>query len=660
MSQERIQILERALARERAARKQAEKILENKAAELHEANRRLEKSYTELESLLYRKDSELQGVFENIVDAYVIMDLWGNVLKMNDSAIDLIGFESDNISVNLMDIVHPDDLLLVNKSFRTLHRKGALTDINIRIITNKNEEKLVHINASIIYDNGVAVAAQGIVRDITKAKEAQEQLIESENRLASLIANLDSGVLLEDENRRIVFANRKFCELFEINLDPNQLKGADCSNAAEENKVHFKNPGNFVDRIHEILHNKMEVLGDELEMKNGKILERDYIPISDSNIYRGNLWTYKDVTLRRRYRKSLEAQKQKYSSIIANMNLGLMEVDNEGKILMVNQSFLDMSAYDEDELVGNVAKEMFVASSNSETIEQEKVKRKKGQSSSYEIIGKTKTGEERFWLISEAPNYNLNGKITGSIGIYLDITDLKNLQIQKEKLLRELEKSNDGLQEYAHIVSHDLKSPLRSIDALVNWIKEDNKDKFDQTTLDNFGLIETTLEKMEQLISDVLMYSSVGTQALQEVVVDLDELVSDLKKILYVPNHISIEVLKKLPKIKGDKTKLQQLFQNLISNAIKFIDKEKGFVKISFEDQLEYYQFSVQDNGIGIDPKFHKKIFKIFHSLKKSKDSTGIGLSIVKKIVELHDGDVWLDSELSTGTTFYFTLKKNL
>ncbi|MGC6431548.1 MAG: PAS domain S-box protein [Jejuia sp.] len=660
MSQERIQILERALARERAARKQAEKILENKAAELHEANRRLEKSYTELESLLYRKDSELQGVFENIVDAYVIMDLWGNVLKMNDSAIDLIGFESDNISVNLMDIVHPDDLLLVNKSFRTLHRKGALTDINIRIITNKNEEKLVHINASIIYDNGVAVAAQGIVRDITKAKEAQEQLIESENRLASLIANLDSGVLLEDENRRIVFANRKFCELFEINLDPNQLKGADCSNAAEENKVHFKNPGNFVDRIHEILHNKMEVLGDELEMKNGKILERDYIPISDSNIYRGNLWIYKDVTLRRRYRKSLEAQKQKYSSIIANMNLGLMEVDNEGKILMVNQSFLDMSAYDEDELVGNVAKEMFVASSNSETIEQEKVKRKKGQSSSYEIIGKTKTGEERFWLISEAPNYNLNGKITGSIGIYLDITDLKNLQIQKEKLLRELEKSNDGLQEYAHIVSHDLKSPLRSIDALVNWIKEDNKDKFDQTTLDNFGLIETTLEKMEQLISDVLMYSSVGTQALQEVVVDLDELVSDLKKILYVPNHISIEVLKKLPKIKGDKTKLQQLFQNLISNAIKFIDKEKGFVKISFEDQLEYYQFSVQDNGIGIDPKFHKKIFKIFHSLKKSKDSTGIGLSIVKKIVELHDGDVWLDSELSTGTTFYFTLKKNL
>lgn len=660
MSQEKIQILERALAREKAARKQAEKILEKKAAELYEANRRLEKSYTELESLLYRKDSELQGVFENIVDAYVIMDLWGNVLKMNDAAIDLIGFENDNVNVNLMDLVHPDDMLLVNKSFRTLHSKGSLTDINLRIITNAKEEKLVHINASIIYDNGVAVAAQGIVRDITKAKEAEEQLIESENRLASLIANLDSGVLLEDENRKIVFANKKFCELFEINVHPSELRGADCSNAAEDNKLLFKHPERFVGRINEILHSKNEVLGDELEMKKGRILERDYIPISDSNIYKGNLWTYKDVTLRRRYRKSLEAQKQKYSSIIANMNLGLMEVDNEGKILMVNQSFLNMSAYDENELIGNVARDIFTTSTDADTIEKENIKRKKGQSSSYEIIGRTKSGEERFWLISEAPNYNLNGEITGSIGIYLDITDLKNLQIQKENLLQELEKSNDGLQEYAHIVSHDLKSPLRSIDALVNWIKEDNKDKFEQTTLDNFDLIETTLEKMEQLISDVLMYSSVGTQALQEVVVDLDKVVLDLKKILYVPKNITINILKKLPKIKGDKTKLQQLFQNLISNAIKFIDKNDGIVDISFKDQSEYYQFSIEDNGIGIDPRFHEKIFKIFHSLKKSKDSTGIGLSIVKKIVALHEGKVWLESELGKGTTFYFTLKKNI
>ena len=100
------------------------------------------------------------------------------------------------------------------------------------------------------------------------------------------------------------------------------------------------------------------------------------------------------------------------------------------------------------------------------------------------------------------------------------------------------------------------------------------------------------------------------------------------------------------------------MFQNLISNALKFIDKEKGIVEIDVLDKKTHYQFSIKDNGMGIEEKYHKKIFEIFHSLNKSKDSTGIGLSIVKKIIELHEGEIWLESEPNLGTTFYFTLKK--
>ncbi|WP_298552985.1 PAS domain S-box protein [uncultured Algibacter sp.] len=658
MSQDKIDMLLRALAREKAARKQAEKILESKAAELYETNQKLEKSYTELEALLNKTDSQLQGVFENIVDAYVIMDLWGNILKMNDPAVELLGFSSTKENANLMDMVHPSDLKLVSKTFKNLLADGAVTDSDFRIITKQKDEKLVHVNASIIYDNGQPVAAQGIVRDITQAKAAEVQLIESENRLASLVLNLDSGVLLEDENRKIVLTNNKFCELFDIQESPKELKGADCNDATEQNKILFSKPKFFVDRINKILKDRKEVIGDELEMVNGKILLRDYIPIFENKIYKGHLWAYKDVTLRRNYRKSLEAQKQKYSSIIANMNLGLMEVDNDDKILMVNQSFLDMSGYDEAELIGKVASNTFLVDTDSEKLKKENTKRRKGESNSYELKGKTKSGEVRHWLISGAPNYNLNGEATGSIGIHLDITDLKSLQLQKETLLEKLEKSNNELQEYAHIVSHDLKSPLRSIDALVNWIKEDNQDKLDDTSLQNFNLIETTLEKMEQLISDVLMYSSVGAETLEKQTVDLDALIIDLKTILYVPDHISILVLNPLPKLEGEKVKLQQLFQNLISNAIKFIDKEIGLVEIDVKDNHTHYQFSVKDNGIGIEEKFHDKIFKIFHALNKSKDSSGIGLSIVKKIVDLHEGDIWLESKPNEGTTFFFTLKK--
>jgi signal transduction histidine kinase len=135
-------------------------------------------------------------------------------------------------------------------------------------------------------------------------------------------------------------------------------------------------------------------------------------------------------------------------------------------------------------------------------------------------------------------------------------------------------------------------------------------------------------------------------------------MLKELLAILYVPEHIEIKSLNPLPIIKGDKTKLQQLFQNLISNAIKFIDKEQGKITIDVEDFKSHFKFSIEDNGMGIDKKFHDKIFKIFHALNKSKDSTGIGLSIVKKIVNLHEGEIWLDSEPKIGTTFYFTLKK--
>lgn len=659
MSAEEIDILKRALARERASRKAAEKILEQKSAELYETTQKLKISNTKLESLVKEKTSELQGVFENIIDAYVVMDLWGNVLKMNDAAIDFLGYNNTSEDFNLLNLANPSEAENVMNAFETLTSNGSVTDFQVKINTKFNGERLVQINASVILDeNNSPIAAQGIVRDITKERQDAEQLIESKNRLATLILNLDSGVLLEDENRKIVLTNTKFCELFSIPVSPEHLIGQDCSDSAEQSKAQFQNPEEFVTRINEIVKQRELVIGDELKMVNGKILERDYIPIFKNSEYKGHLWKYRDVTLKHYYNQSINAEREKYSSIIANMNLGLVEVNTDDEIQMINQSFSDMSGYKEAELLGKKGAEIFTTQKDFDIINDENNKRKAGQSNSYELKVKTKNGSIKHWLISGAPNYDLNGDVVGSIGIHLDITDLKSLQIQKENLLAKLEKSNDELQEYAHIVSHDLKSPLRSIDALVQWIKEDNKGKLDQVTLQNFTLIEATLVKMEQLISDVLNYSSIGADNLEMENVNTHTLVEDLIKILYIPEHISVTIKAKLPVVKGDKTKLQQLFQNLISNAVKFSDKKEGLITIDVKSLEDSYQFSVSDNGIGIDKKFHEKIFKIFHSLTKSEESSGIGLSIVKRVVDRHNGQIWLKSKLNQGTTFYFTLKK--
>jgi signal transduction histidine kinase len=163
---------------------------------------------------------------------------------------------------------------------------------------------------------------------------------------------------------------------------------------------------------------------------------------------------------------------------------------------------------------------------------------------------------------------------------------------------------------------------------------------------------------MEQLISNVLEYSSAGfnTEKISEI--DLNIILEDVKKILYIPKNTTINILKKLPFLKGEKTKFQQLFLNLISNAIKFGNKENNIIEIDVIEKEKFYQFSINDNGIGIDKKFHDRIFKVFHFLNKSDKSTGIGLSIVKKIVNLYHGDIWIESELGKGTIFYFTIKK--
>jgi PAS domain S-box-containing protein len=659
MSQHRIDILERALAREKAARKQAEKILEEKSAELYELTVKLSKANSELESSVQEKQSQLKGIFENIVDAYVVMDLQGSVLKMNQPAIDMLGYDADKEEVNLFSLVHPEDRQKTLEGFSELAEKGVLTNFQLKVVTKDHQHKIVQVNSSIVFDiNNKPIAAQGIVRDITKEKEAQDKLKASENRLSALIKNLDTGVLLVDENDNIVVSNNRVSELFDLGLDYKKLNGLKSSDILTSKKDLFEDAIFFHTRINELIAKKQIVLGDELKMVNGKIIQRDFIPIYENDEYKGHVRSYRDVTLERRYSINIETQRQKYSNIIANMNLGLLEVDKEDKILMANQSFLDMSGYLNKELIGFVASDVFLASESKKKLLNENEGRLAGNSNSYELQVDNKNGEHRNWLVSGAPQYNVNGEVTGSIGIHLDITDFKNLEKQQEILLKKLENSNSDLEDYAHIVSHDLKSPLRSLNALVTWLKEDNEGKFDKVSLKNFELIEKTLEKMEKLISDILEYSSITSGSVKIESVDLNEVVATLHHVLFIPKHIELRIKNKLPVLQGDTIRFQQLFLNIVSNAVRYIDKEKGLIEVDVNEYPAHYEFSVRDNGIGIEKKHFDKIFKIFKALTDNKESSGIGLSIVKKIINLYQGEIWLESELGIGTTFYFTILK--
>ena len=264
--------------------------------------------------------------------------------------------------------------------------------------------------------------------------------------------------------------------------------------------------------------------------------------------------------------------------------------------------------------------------------------------------------------IKNSGNKNQSGEElnVSDLATYIEKQSLEIAKINKEQeeLLLNLEKKNQVLSDYAHMVSHDLKSPLRSINSLVTWLKQDYKGKIDENGINQLNIVLKSVEKMDALISGILNYSTIDQEVLDVYEVDTHHLVNEIVQIIYKPSHVKIEVSKKLPVVNGDKFRLQQLFQNLMQNAVKSIDKPEGIIKVDVEENSDFWIFSIKDNGKGIEKDHFNKIFQIFEKIDNDFNSTGIGLSIVKKIIDFYGGKIWLESELSIGTIFYFTLPK--
>ena len=236
---------------------------------------------------------------------------------------------------------------------------------------------------------------------------------------------------------------------------------------------------------------------------------------------------------------------------------------------------------------------------------------------------------------------------------------IKAQKEKKEKLLKSLERQNKELSDYAHAVSHDLKAPLRNINALINWIQEDNNDDFDEATKESFKLVLMNVEKMDNLIKGILTYSSINKIETKDALINIDEIINECLSSILIPNGFQITLKGSFPSIYGNAFKVKQIFQNLIQNAIIFNDNSKPFVEIGFKENDNDFHFYVKDNGKGIEETYHTKIFDAFFKLQNDFDSSGLGLSIVKKTVESIGGEIWLESQINQGTTFHFTLPKN-
>jgi len=530
MPKSKIEILERAIERERKARKAAEAILEEKALELYELNEQLKSSNKALTNLNQQQSSKLNGVFDSLVDAYILMNIRGDILEMNASAKELLGYDISVDAINVVSLIHREDFQYAMQSYTDLMKNSFFKNYNARIYTKEKKVKRVHINASLVYDgSGKPIAAQGIIRDITDETKQQEIFENQKQQLSIIVDNSPVGIVLTQKGQFLEF-NKAFQQL--LGYSSTELK--------------------------------------EMTIKDISFVE-DF-PASAAYIEQLESGAIDQFTISKRY-------------------------------LCRDQSI---------------------------------------------VWAKTSVGAVR----------DKNGRVQYQVAIIEDITEeYKEAQLKKQ-LLHDLEKSNNELNDFAHVISHDLKSPLRSMNTLIYWLQEDYKDLLDVNAKDILNKLMLKVSKMDALISGVLEYSRIDKVKHRQENVDIHQLVSDVSKVIYIPEHIKINVPKLLPTIYGDQFRLQQLFQNLLNNAVSYIDKEKGIVEVTYTETGTYWEFQISDNGIGIEEKYQHKIFEVFQSLEKSEHSTGIGLSIVKKIVAFYEGKIWLTSKVGKGTTFYFTIKK--
>jgi len=697
MSSDESDILKRAITRERAARKQAEKILEEKSAELFSLTEQLKQSNTKFEKLIKEKISQLEGVFENIIDAYVVMDLKGNVLKMNEAAKNLFGHQIEDEELNVVSLIYRPDLEYAMTSYHELIEKGFFADYQARIFTKDRKIKWVQINASLIFDEqNNPIAAQGIVRNITEAKDNIDIIEEQKRELGIIVENSSLGIVLT-ENGNFVKSNKSFQDfLGYTNEDLLNLTIKDVSFPED-----FPLSMEFITQMEA---GKIDnfVVDKRYRKKDGSVVWAK----TNVNAVRSVLGDLKyqvamieDITLSRERALMLEVINEVAKAIIGKVEIEeiaweiIIKISNylgsdDCVIYLVRE---DKNRVEQISAMGNKVVERGVLKDRLILNMGQGIVGNVAQTGVAEII--RDTSKDKRYVADDQQRLSeitvpiiTDGKVIGVIDSehaekdyytqeHLDglenvarlvAMQLKNAINLKERrkaewkntqLLTQLEKSNNELEEYAHIVSHDLKSPLRSIYALVDWISEDNEENFDDRSKENVDHIKLTLEKMESLISEILNYSSINFELMEFTQVDLNKVVEEVRQTIHIPENITFKSVL-LPSVTGDRIRLQQLFQNLISNAIRYNDKEEGQIKINFKDKPKQLEISISDNGIGIEKRYRDKIFEMFQSLNVSKDSTGVGLAIVKKIVELHHGKIWLESEVGISTTFYFTLRK--
>jgi len=547
-------------------------------------------------------------------------------------------------------------------------------------------------------------------------RQAENALQFTMQRFYVVLSSMYSGILLVTDDGQVEFVNQALCNQFGLKDAPADLVGLGSGDMMEKIKNAYLHPDEAVVRIRQIVDRGQPVKSEELAMRSGRTCLRDFVPLNVQGKSYGRLWLHFDIT----ERKEQEEELHKFNRVLKALNnssQAMVRAADETNYLHEVCKIIDKDCgyamvwigYAEDDEAKTV-RPVIYAGFEEGYLETLKItwadtERGRGPTGTAIRTGKVcmcrnmltdpafepwrKEAIKRSYASSMALPLVEGDKAFGALTIYSKkpdpfsedevhlLTEVANdlaygiiairsrverskAEEQQKQFAEELKRSNNDLEQFAHIASHDLREPLRAINGFVGLLGARYADKLDDKGREFIKLTADSANRMDGLLTGLLNYSRVQTHGKEFSSVPAgDAFRAALANLqLSIAQTKAVITSDELPTVNADGSQLTQLFQNLISNAIKFRGEKEPQIHVGCQKKDGFRQFSVRDNGIGIDPQFSERIFVIFQRLhtRDKYPGHGIGLSICKRIVERHGGEIWVESTPGCGSTFYFTV----
>ena len=377
----------------------------------------------------------------------------------------------------------------------------------------------------------------------------------------------------------------------------------------------------------------------------------------------GIVGAVQDVTIQKEAEEMLKRTLLQQNAILDNIPDMAWLKDTKGIYIAVNEQFSNTCGYKTEDVIGKTDYDIWRKDFADKYRQDDLEVMNSGQRRQLEEPQVDSTGREYWVETIKTPIRNMHGELIGTTGIAREITERKKAELEREKLITELEAKNTELERFTYTVSHDLKSPLVTITGFLSYLEKDARSGNFESFNKDVDRIKHAVQKMQELLKDLLELSRIGRIMNEPVEISFGEIVKEALSILegqMAQKHISFEFVDNGLVIRGDTIRLIEAIQNLIDNAIKFMGTQPNpRIHIgSIMDAQGKPTFFVQDNGIGIEPQYSERIFGLFNKLDANSQGSGVGLTIVKRIIEVHGGKIWVESMPGKGSTFYFTLSK--